>query len=96
MFNEMTFPTLEVLLMLVKKRKITVEDRSKKRSMDLRLLHGIAYGRPWFGRWGYKFSHDCFGVQPHHYQGAVEILSSHDLDDLVSSLSKEKPDTTKI
>lgn len=27
-------------------RKITVEAVSKKRSMDLRLLHGVAYGHP--------------------------------------------------
>ena len=28
---------------------------SKKRSMDLRLLYGVAYGHTWFGRWGYRF-----------------------------------------
>ncbi|KAK2450219.1 RING/FYVE/PHD zinc finger superfamily protein [Trifolium repens] len=36
-------------------RQIVVEDASRKRSMDLRLLHGVAYGHSWFGRWGYKF-----------------------------------------
>ncbi|KAL9243829.1 hypothetical protein vseg_017671 [Gypsophila vaccaria] len=77
-------------------RKITIEDTSKKRSMELRLLHGIAYGRPWFGRWGYKFSHGCFGVQAHHYQRAIEILSSLELDDLVLSLAKEKPEVHRI
>ncbi|KAK9689745.1 hypothetical protein RND81_09G078100 [Saponaria officinalis] len=77
-------------------RKITIEDTSKKRSMELRLLHGIAYGRPWFGRWGYKFSHGCFGVQAHHYQRAVEILSSLDFDDLVLSMPKENPEVQRI
>ncbi|KAM1956418.1 hypothetical protein ACFX16_025839 [Malus domestica] len=28
--------------------KITVEDASKKRSMNLRVLHGVAYGHSWF------------------------------------------------
>ncbi|KAJ0076466.1 hypothetical protein Patl1_34654 [Pistacia atlantica] len=31
-------------------KKITVEDVSKKKSMDLRLLNGVAYRHPWFGR----------------------------------------------
>ncbi|KAI9118184.1 hypothetical protein K1719_010516 [Acacia pycnantha] len=35
---------------ILRTRKIAVEDTSKKRSMDLRLLHGVAYGHSWFGR----------------------------------------------
>ncbi|KAJ0007026.1 hypothetical protein Pint_30243 [Pistacia integerrima] len=31
-------------------KKIIVEDVSKKKSMDLRLLNKVAYGHPWFGR----------------------------------------------
>ncbi|XP_021864018.1 PHD finger protein MALE MEIOCYTE DEATH 1 [Spinacia oleracea] len=69
-------------------RKISVEDTSTKRSMDIRLLHSIAYGHPWFGRWGYRFSHGSFGVQAHHHQKAVEVLSSIDLDDLICNLPK--------
>ncbi|XP_048422241.1 PHD finger protein MALE MEIOCYTE DEATH 1 [Pyrus x bretschneideri] len=57
-------------------RKISVEDASKKRSMDLRLLHGVAYGHSWFGRWGYRFCHGSFGVTAHNYERAIEILSS--------------------
>ncbi|XP_057527229.1 PHD finger protein MALE MEIOCYTE DEATH 1 [Amaranthus tricolor] len=66
-------------------RKISVEDTSRKRSMDLRLLHGVAYGHTWFGRWGYKFCHGSFGVQEHHFQKALDVLSSLTLDDLVSN-----------
>lgn len=57
-------------------RKITVEDLPKKRSMDLRLLHGVAYGHSWFGRWGYRFCQGSFGVTEHNYERALEILSS--------------------
>lgn len=64
-------------------RKITVEDMSKKKSMDLRLLHGVAYGHPWFGRWGYKFCHGSFGVAEHNYNRAIEILSSLELDNIM-------------
>ncbi|KAL2938027.1 PHD finger protein MALE MEIOCYTE DEATH 1 [Bienertia sinuspersici] len=69
-------------------RKVTLEDTSKKRSMDLRLLHSIVYGHPWFGRWGYKFCLGSFGVQEHHYQKAVEVISNYDLTDLVGVLPK--------
>ncbi|XP_057972662.1 PHD finger protein MALE MEIOCYTE DEATH 1 [Malania oleifera] len=57
-------------------RKITVEDVSKKWSMDLRLLHGVAYGHPWFGRWDYRFCHGNFGVMEHNYDRAIEVLST--------------------
>ncbi|KAL3525039.1 hypothetical protein ACH5RR_013411 [Cinchona calisaya] len=60
--------------------KITVEDVSKKHMMDLRLLHGVAYGHPWFGRWGYRFCTGSFGVKEHHYERAIEVLSSLKLD----------------
>ncbi|VVA39886.1 PREDICTED: PHD [Prunus dulcis] len=68
-------------------RKITVEDVSKKRSMDLRLLHGIAYGHSWFGRWGYRFSHGSFGVTEHNYERALEILSSLELERIIQAFS---------
>ncbi|GAB4831620.1 hypothetical protein Ancab_005632 [Ancistrocladus abbreviatus] len=68
-------------------RKISVEDVSKKRSMDLRLLHGVAYGHPWFGRWGYHFCHGSFGVQEQHYHRAIEVLSSLTLDDISHDFS---------
>ncbi|PQM40741.1 PHD finger protein MALE MEIOCYTE DEATH 1 [Prunus yedoensis var. nudiflora] len=66
-------------------RKITVEDVSKKRSMDLRLLHGIAYGHSWFGRWGYRFSHGSFGVTEHNYERALKILSSLELEGIIQA-----------
>lgn len=51
--------------------------------MDLRLLHGVAYGHPWFGRWGYRFCRGSFGVKEHHYSRALEILSSLELDKIM-------------
>ncbi|WJX16233.1 hypothetical protein P8452_06290 [Trifolium repens] len=54
--------------------KAPVEDASRKRSMDLRLLHGVAYGHSWFGRWGYKFYRGSFGVtEENYYYEAMEI-----------------------
>lgn len=64
-----------------------MEDVSKKRLMDLRLLHGVAYGHPWFGRWGYRFCKGGFGVTEHKYEKAVEILSSLELDRITNDFS---------
>ncbi|XP_028784612.1 PHD finger protein MALE MEIOCYTE DEATH 1-like [Neltuma alba] len=68
---------------ILRTRKIAVEDTSKKRSMDLRLLHGVAYGHSWLGRWGYRFSRGSFGVTEHNYNAAIELLSSLELDEIV-------------
>ncbi|GMY38214.1 PHD finger protein MALE MEIOCYTE DEATH 1 [Fagus crenata] len=68
-------------------RKITVEDVSKKRSMDLRLLYGVAYGHSWFGKWGYKFCRGSFGVAEYNYNKAIEILSSLELDQIIQDFS---------
>ncbi|OAY69867.1 PHD finger protein MALE MEIOCYTE DEATH 1 [Ananas comosus] len=54
---------------------IRVEDVSYKRSMDPRLLHGVTYGYPWFGRWGYRFCYGSFGVTKQNSERAIDILS---------------------
>ncbi|RZC57937.1 hypothetical protein C5167_005243 [Papaver somniferum] len=78
-------------------RKITVEDVSKKRSMDLRLLYGVAYGHPWFGRWGYQFCHGSFGVTEHNYNTAIDMLSSFNLDKIVENFrGKDRNHMEKI
>ncbi|XP_057783982.1 LOW QUALITY PROTEIN: PHD finger protein MALE MEIOCYTE DEATH 1-like [Salvia miltiorrhiza] len=68
-------------------RQITVEDLSKKHEMELRLLHGVAYGRSWFGKWGYQFCHGSFGVKEHNYGSAIDLLSSLDLDRIIQDFS---------
>ncbi|KAF6146540.1 hypothetical protein GIB67_008826, partial [Kingdonia uniflora] len=73
-------------------RKITVEDSSVKRSMDLRLLYGVAYGHSWFGRWGYKFYHGSFGVTEHNYEAAIRVLSSLNIGNVLEDLGRESRD----
>ncbi|CAH8363505.1 unnamed protein product [Eruca vesicaria subsp. sativa] len=68
-------------------RKISVDDMSKKGSMDLRLLHGVAYGRPWFGKWDYMFSHGSFGIRKEQYSRAICILSSMEVDKIKEDFS---------
>ncbi|VVB03828.1 unnamed protein product [Arabis nemorensis] len=68
-------------------RKISLDDISRKGSMDLRLLHGVAYGRPWFGKWGYMFSHGSFGIKEDQYSRAIHILSSIEVDKIMEDFS---------
>ncbi|XP_021893728.1 PHD finger protein MALE MEIOCYTE DEATH 1 [Carica papaya] len=75
---------------ILRARKITVKDLSKKRCMDLRLLHGIAYGHSWFGRWGYKFFRGSYGMTQHSYYRAIEIISSLEVDKVVSEFGNEE------
>lgn len=63
-------------------RMITVEDLSKKRSLELRLLYGVAYGHSWFGRWSYKFCRGSYGVTKNDYENAIELLGSLELDQI--------------
>ncbi|ESW13928.1 hypothetical protein PHAVU_008G238400 [Phaseolus vulgaris] len=71
-------------------RKVAVEDVSCKRSMDLRLLHGVAYGHSWFGRWGYRFCRGSFGVTEPDYNEAMTTLGSLELDMIAKDLNKTK------
>ncbi|KAH7516201.1 hypothetical protein FEM48_Zijuj10G0110200 [Ziziphus jujuba var. spinosa] len=57
-------------------RKVSLNDISQKRGMELRLIHGIAYKEPWFGRWGYKFGRGTFCVTHQMYNKAIEALQS--------------------
>lgn len=64
-------------------RQVTVEDSSHKRSMDLKLLYGVAYGLTWFGRWGYRFHLGSYGVNQDAFDKAIDLIASQDLDGLI-------------
>ncbi|XP_072992927.1 PHD finger protein MALE MEIOCYTE DEATH 1-like [Typha latifolia] len=57
-------------------RAMSVEDVSRRRSLDLRLLLGVAYGEPWFARWGYRFATGSFGVTEVAYSRSLHLLAS--------------------
>lgn len=42
--------------------------------MELRLIHGVAYGESWFGQWGYKFGHGSYGITHQMYKQSLEAL----------------------
>ena len=53
---------------------MSVEDVSRKQSMDYRLLHCAAYGGTWYGRWGYTFGRGSFGATHETWRRAVECV----------------------
>ncbi|KAH9614450.1 hypothetical protein KSS87_002216 [Heliosperma pusillum] len=57
-------------------RKVSLTDVSQKKSMELRLLHGLAYGGPWFARWEYKFGRGSFGVTETMYQKSIHAIQN--------------------
>ncbi|KAK8931071.1 PHD finger protein MALE MEIOCYTE DEATH 1 [Platanthera zijinensis] len=65
-------------------REVTVVDTSRKSSIDLRLLLGVAYGGPWFSRWGYQFQMGSFGVTEDVYRQDLDRISSLPLGTLVA------------
>ncbi|XP_027362876.1 PHD finger protein MALE STERILITY 1 [Abrus precatorius] len=77
-------------------KKVSLNDISQKRGMELRLVNGIAYSEPWFGRWGYKFSRGCFGVTQSMYQKAIEAIRSMPLYLLIHHIGNSNHDIPLI
>ncbi|CAA0811539.1 PHD finger protein MALE STERILITY 1 [Striga hermonthica] len=57
-------------------RKVSLKDEAKRKGMDLRLLHTVAYGKPWFGDWDYVFGRGTFGINQETYQSAVKAIQN--------------------
>jgi hypothetical protein len=69
-------------------RSISVEDLSvNSLFLPLRLLYSLSHGQPWFARWGYNFSHGCYGITESTYRTAVDSVSSLHVDSLLDELS---------
>ncbi|KAA8529835.1 hypothetical protein F0562_034361 [Nyssa sinensis] len=73
-------------------RKISVNDVSKQGSMEMRLLHCVAYGHSWFGKWGYKFGHESFGVTEQKYNIAIQTLCTLKLDKIANDFNNTGKD----
>lgn len=67
-------------------QEISVKDVSRKHFLELRLVHSIAYGTPWYGRWGYEFGRGCYGITAKMYQEAKINLQSLSLQSLLGKL----------
>ncbi|KAL6909471.1 hypothetical protein ACP4OV_001752 [Aristida adscensionis] len=65
-------------------RAVSVVDLTRKHSVDLRLLLGVAHGETWFTRWGYCLAKGCFSVSTSTYAVALEALAALPVDNLRS------------
>ncbi|XP_068647356.1 PHD finger protein At1g33420-like [Aristolochia californica] len=63
------------LCKMLRVRKVSVMDVSKKYGMEFRLLHAVINGQPWYGNWGYEFGAGSFGLTLNAYLAAVKALS---------------------
>jgi len=63
-------------------RKVGVKDVARKDTMELRLVYTLAYGIPWYGKWGYTFARGSFGLTKNEYTKCVQKVRGTQLDSL--------------
>ncbi|KAL8520809.1 hypothetical protein ACS0TY_011383 [Phlomoides rotata] len=76
------------LCTLLKARSISAHYLSKTDSIELSLIHGVAHGRPWLGKWGYKFSGGggSLGITEQKYNAAIRFLSRLSVDRIIGEV----------
>ncbi|KAJ7548907.1 hypothetical protein O6H91_07G032400 [Diphasiastrum complanatum] len=84
------------LCAMLRARKVSLEDTAKKRSLELRLIHSVAYGQCWFGRWGYKYGRGSFGISQQMYLKAVEAIRGMPLSVMVHHFDGVDKDVVAI
>lgn len=70
------------ICILLRARRVSVMDVSKKQGLDFRLLHGVAFGIPWYGKWGYVYGKGSYGVTQSIYELALSSIRSTSLSEL--------------
>lgn len=63
------------LCKMLRVRKVSVMDMSKKYGLEYRLLHAVTSGHSWYGDWGYEFGVGSFALTADAYRKAVSALS---------------------
>ncbi|XP_057849349.2 PHD finger protein At1g33420 isoform X2 [Cryptomeria japonica] len=76
------------ICIMLRARKISVMDVSKKYGLEYRLLHAVQKGHPWYGNWGYEFATGSFALTFESYKTAVECLSRTPLISILSGVGK--------
>ena len=60
--------------------QVSLQDKSMKNGLHLRVIHAVAYNHSWYGRWGYTFERGSYGNDQNDYNEALEALQSVPLD----------------
>ncbi|CAM6099164.1 unnamed protein product [Calypogeia fissa] len=81
---------------MLRARKVSVEDVAKKRTLEFRLLHSVAYGECWYGRWGYKFGQGSFGITQQMYVKAIEAIRGMPINVMVQHFEEVDQDVLAI
>ena len=84
------------LCLLLKVRDVSVEDVSNKQGMLLRMLHAVADGDTWYGKWGYVFGRSPFNVTREDYESCLEALRSAKVEDLHADFAGKSLTTHKL
>lgn len=84
------------LCYLLRVRKISVTDVSKKFGLDFRLLHGAAYGHSWYGCWKYGFGRGSYGISQKKYMEALTSVRNLKLSDVNRYFALQDKDLVSI
>ncbi|KAL2635890.1 hypothetical protein R1flu_007369 [Riccia fluitans] len=76
------------LCKMLRARKVSVMDVSRKYNLEFRLVHAIAYGHCWYGRWGYSFGRGSFNISSVQYANTLLTISQTSLKRFTSSKDK--------
>ncbi|PIN24975.1 PHD Zn-finger protein [Handroanthus impetiginosus] len=79
----------DCLCSVLKARNISTGTVPVKDMIELSLIHGIAYGKAWFEKWGYRFSSGNSPITEQKYDAALRFLSSLCLDKIVSDFKNK-------
>ncbi|KAF5775459.1 putative chromatin regulator PHD family [Helianthus annuus] len=71
-------------------RQVSVMDVSKKYGCELRLLHSVIKGHPWYGDWGYAFGGGSYAITHEAYKDAIKTLANMPLSALSSQARKPR------
>ncbi|KAL7149567.1 hypothetical protein ABFS83_05G050000 [Erythranthe nasuta] len=84
------------LCTVLKARYISARHVSRKEAIELSLIHGAAYGKSWFEKWGYKFSGGSPGITEQKYGETIQSLGSLNLDSIVTDLKNRSRNMKRI
>eukprot|EP01051_Picozoa_sp_SAG22_P008190 SAG22_NODE_610_length_8597_cov_4.848906_2_plen_662_part_00 len=64
-------------------RLVSVQDKSMKYGLHLRLIHALAYDHNWYGRWNYVFERGSYGNTFTDYRKALDLIRNMDIGALL-------------
>ncbi|KAL0459843.1 UNVERIFIED_CONTAM: PHD finger protein MALE MEIOCYTE DEATH 1 [Sesamum latifolium] len=68
-------------------KNISTHHISRKRAVQLSLIHGVAYGESWSGKWSYEFSIASPAITEQRYDSTILFLSLLNLDTGISNFN---------